>query len=181
MLVDTLTVACHMAATTVGRRCLAAAGCLPRWLGQARQLPPKLLQLLLMLPLTCVTDWTTKPYFVPLYRGGQWTEGQISTGRGYDAEDSCPLLLKQQVRSQSLYAPGVCMAVNARACVSMCAVDGVYTYCWVCDYLRHRFAAIGSCQHDAPVAVAGLHMSTGGMLVVVRAVLLVGCRLFIQR
>jgi hypothetical protein len=100
--VSALVAVCHMAATPAGRSCLAAAGCLPRWLPLAIQLQWRPQQLLLMLPLSCLGDWTCATYFLPLERGGAWVEDTIcSKGRSSKAKDSCPQLLRQQVQSQA--------------------------------------------------------------------------------
>jgi hypothetical protein len=110
LMIVLLKVACHMAATPSGRSCLAAAGCLPRWLSKARQVPRQLLPLLLMVPLSCMADWTRAVYFETLFRDRQWVEERVSTG-GYTSEEilaSCPLLLKQQVRSRGVARPTSC-------------------------------------------------------------------------
>ena len=100
---------CHLAATPAGRSCIAASGCLPRWLPLAPKLPAQVQQHLLVLPLSCRTDWTHEVYFEPLDRGGAWVHGKIGS-QGFDTEayaDSCPQLLKQQVccttRSSGIY------------------------------------------------------------------------------
>jgi hypothetical protein len=95
-----LLVMCHMAVTPVGRSAIAAAGCLPRWLPSIRKLPPKLQQLVLLLPLTCLRDFTKEEYYLPLYRGGQWVADGLDVGAcsSLEFQASCSPLLKQQVR-----------------------------------------------------------------------------------
>jgi hypothetical protein len=93
---------CHMAATPLGRSCLAAAGCLPRWLSRAPSLAPKQLQLLVMVLVSCQADWTAVEYFALLLRGHMWVHDRLGT-QGWTSEaykDTCPPHLKQQVSEQ---------------------------------------------------------------------------------
>jgi hypothetical protein len=93
----------HMAAAPAGRSCVAAAGCLPRWLPLCTRLHAQVMQMLLMLPLSCQTDWTRTKYFQPLYRnlGISWLRLKDDIGtKGFDTKgyaDSCPQELKRQV------------------------------------------------------------------------------------
>jgi hypothetical protein len=82
-----LKVACHMGATPSGRSCIAASNCLPRWLPRAHHLQPQLLQLLLMLPHSCMTDWTEdRDCWQALYRGGRWGPSRLSSS-GVSAQE----------------------------------------------------------------------------------------------
>jgi hypothetical protein len=114
---------CHMGATPAGRSCIAAAGCLPRWLSQATKLTPSLLQLLLTLAMNCHVDWRGVGYFELLYHGGQWVERALSTeGCASDRlQRSYPPLLKQQVGSLSHAAP------SGLSCAGML---------WACAWVR---------------------------------------------
>jgi hypothetical protein len=106
LLPDALLAMCHMAATPLGRSCLAAARCLPRWLSRVRSLAPKELQLLVMVLVSCLADWTATVYFVPLMRPGAetWVRGYMDTQDWTSSayQETCPPLLVQQVSRQLL-------------------------------------------------------------------------------
>jgi hypothetical protein len=101
LLCATLKLMCHLAATPLGRSRLAAAGCLPRWLARIPQLRSlRQLQLLLMVVVSCLADWTVTAYFEPLMRRGVLAKDRLGT-LGYTSDSfkaTCPPLLMQQVR-----------------------------------------------------------------------------------
>jgi hypothetical protein len=79
LMLNSLQLLCHLAATPAGRRCMAESACLPRWLLQLQHVQPWLRPLLLQLPLACLTKWDSRQYWCLLHTEGQWAAGQIAT------------------------------------------------------------------------------------------------------
>jgi hypothetical protein len=97
-----LRVMCHMAATPAGRSCIAAASCLPRWLCSAGDQQLQQQTMLLMVALSCMTDWTAAVYWAVLEEAsqGRVVEKQLLPFDGMDIEayrKSCPPVIRQQV------------------------------------------------------------------------------------